>query len=214
MGLDPDSLLTTTRAVRRRLDFERAVPRALVEECLEIALQAPNGSNMNSWRWLAIDDRARIARAAEIYRDAMRDQIAHPSLPYRQDPASMPRHPQLMASARHLAENLHRSPVLVVPLLEGRLEGADLFVSASMWASIIPAIWSFMLALRARGLGSCWTTVHLLREREMAELLGIDASQYTQAGLFPVAWTLGSEFRRAWRRPLREVLSWNGVEAR
>jgi len=196
MHMDPDSLLTTTRAVRRRLDFERPVSRALIEECLEIALQAPNGSNRNHWHWLVIDDRELIAAAAALYRASIEQQIANPSPEYR-DVSGIPRFEQLMGSARYLAENLHRSPALLVPLIDGRTEGADVFVAASLWASVVPAVWSFMLALRARGLGSCWTTVHLLREREMAALLGIDASRYTQAGLFPIAYTRGKEFRRA-----------------
>jgi nitroreductase len=208
MPLSPDELLTTTRAVRRRLDFERPVPRALVEECLEIALQAPNGSNRNAWHWVALDDRERIARIAELYRAAIVDQVAHPAAAFG-DVSSVPGHERLMHSAQYLAENLHRSPVLLVPLIDGRTEGENLFVRASLWASVIPAVWSFMLALRARGLGSVWTTLTLVREAEMAEILAVPRERYTQVGLFPVAYTLGTEFKRAWRQPLSEVLSWN-----
>jgi len=207
-----DRLLTTTRAVRKRLDLERPVPRSVIEECLEIALQAPNGSNRNQWRWIAIDDRQTIAAAAKLYRESIAAQLADPEVKFG-DVSGIRRHDELVSSAQHLADHFHRMPALLVPLIDARLEGESLFVSASLWASVVPAVWSFMLALRARGLGSCWTTVHLMREREMAELLGIDAARYTQVGLFPIAYTLGTDFRRAWRRPLREVLDWNRMRA-
>ena len=112
-------------------------------------------------------------------------------------------------SVQYLRDNMHRAPVLVLPVFAGRPEGAGVFTQASMWGSIIQAGWSFMLALRARGLGSCWTTGHLNREAEMAGLLGIP-DHYTQAGLFPVAYTLGTDFKAAWRKPVAEVLNWNG----
>jgi nitroreductase len=210
--LTPDELLTTTRAVRRRLDFERPVPRALLEECLEIALQAPTGSNLTLWRWLLVDDRERVREAARIYGQAIRDQMAAPDSAFSRA-AEVPGHGRLMESARHLAANLHRSPVLAFPLLEGRVEGASAFVAASLWGSILPAVWSFLLALRARGLGSAWTTVHLLREEQMAALLGIPAERYTQVGLFPVAFTRGTRFRRAQRPPVAEILDWNAFGA-
>jgi nitroreductase len=209
LELDPDALLTTTRTVRKRLDFERAVSRSLIEECLEIAFQAPNGGNMNAWRWIVIDDRGLIERAAEIYNAGLDDYIAglgeggYPG-------ASVPGADGIESSTRYLRENFHRSPALLLPLFAGRTEGADVFVQASLWGSIIQAVWSFMLALRARGLGSAWTTGHLYREREMAELLAIPADRFTQVGLFPIAYTIGTDFKRAWRRPVSEVVGWNG----
>ena len=115
----------------------------------------------------------------------------------------------MSASVMHLRENLERVPVLMIPVFGGRMEGASVFFQASMWGSVVPAVWSFMLALRSRGLGSAWTTIHLHREAEMAQLLGIPKG-YTQAGLFPVAYTLGTDFKPAPRRPVEEVLSWNG----
>jgi nitroreductase len=96
----------------------------------------------------------------------------------------------------------------VLPLVAGRLEGASTFFQASVWGSIIPAVWSLMLSLRSRGLGSAWTTIHLHKQAEMAELLGIPDG-YTQVGLFPVAYTIGTDFGEADRRPVREVSSWN-----
>ena len=185
-----DDILTTTRAVRRRLDLERPVARSLVRECVEIALQAPNGSNLNTWRFVAVDDRDTIARMADIYRGAMNDYVESlgEAVGGRYAGAAMPGFDSIDASVRYLRDNLHRVPVLVLPLLAGRLENAGVFQQASQWGSVIQASWSFMLALRARGLGSSWTTVHLCREREMATLLGIP-SHYTQVALFPVAYT-------------------------
>lgn len=123
--------------------------------------------------------------------------------------ASIPRFAELSRSVDHLRNNIHRSPVLLLPLMAGRTQGVGLFHEASLWGSILQAVWSFMLALRVRGIGSAWTTGHLLREKEMAELLGIPMDRYQQVGLFPVAYTLGTDFRPGWRRPVDEVASWN-----
>lgn len=208
LDLTPDELLTTTRTVRKRLDFDRRVPRNLIEECLEIGFQAPNGGNMNAWRWIVIDDPARVAEAASIYNGGLDDYIAtfgdqgYPG-------AKVPGADRIERSTTHLRENFHRCPALLLPLFAGRIEGAGVFHQASVWGSIIQPVWSFMLALRARGLGSAWTTGHLFREKEMAELLGIPFERYTQVGLFPIAYTIGTDFKRAWRRPVAEVLSWN-----
>lgn len=197
--------------MRRRLDLERAVPRKLVEECLEIALQAPNGSNLNTWRWIAVDDRATVARMAEIYDAALEDYVKSlgSATGASYAGASVPGFERIGASVQHLRDHMREVPVLLLPLFAGRTEGASLFFQASLWGSVVQAVWSFMLALRVRGLGSCWTTGHLWREAEMAQLLGIPREKYTQVGLFPVAFTRGTAFRRAWRRPPAEVLRWN-----
>jgi nitroreductase len=205
--MDLDHALVTTRAVRRRLDLDRPVPRAVVLECLQLALQAPNGSNTQPWRWVVIDDPALREGAAAIYRGAI-DSFANRPGPRDVD-YSTPAAQRIATSVAHLKDNLHRVPVLVVPVVKGRLEGEPLFMQASRWGSILPAVWSFMLALRARGLGSAWTTIHLHREQEMAELLGIPHGEWTQAGLFPVAYTLGSDFHAAPRGQAEDVVSWN-----
>jgi nitroreductase len=211
LDLDPDALLTTTRTVRKRLDFDRPVPRKLIEECLEIAFQAPNGGNMNGWRWIVIDDPALVARAAEIYNGGLDDFIAtFGEAGYAG--AHVPGADRIETSTQHLRDHFHRCPALLLPLLAGRTEGANVFYQASLWGSIVQAVWSFMLALRARGLGSAWTTGHLWREREMAELLDIPMERWTQVGLFPIAYTLGTDFKPAYRRPLSEVVAWNGME--
>jgi nitroreductase len=211
-NLTNDELLTTTRSVRRRLDFDRPVPRPVVEECLEIACQAPNGGNMNLWRWIAVEDRATIEKIARIYADGMDAFIAtFGSEGYAG--ANVEGADAIETSTLYLRENFHRLPVVLVPLVAGRTDtGSELsnvFYQASIWGSVIQAVWSFMLALRARGLGSAWTTAHLWREEELADLLGIPHQIYMQVGLFPVAYTVGTEFKPARRRPLSEVLTWD-----
>jgi nitroreductase len=211
--LTHDELLTTTRAVRKRLDFDRAVSRTVVEECLELACQAPNGGNMNTWRWIAIEDRGTMSEVARIYRQGMDDYIAtFGDQGYAG--THVPGADRIETSTYHLRENLHRTPVMLVPLVAGRTDGpgSNAFYQASTWGSIIQAVWSFMLALRSRGLGSAWTTAHLWRERELSDLLGIPHDRYMQVGLFPVAYTLGTDFRPAHRAPLSEVLSWDRFE--
>jgi nitroreductase len=205
--MDLDHALTTTRAVRRRLDLDRPVPREVVLECLALAMQAPNGSNTQPWRWVVVDDAATRARAADIYRAAIADVSAGSTTRSFDD--STPSGKRLAASVTHLQAHLQDVPVLVVPLVRARFEGQPLYFQAARWGSILPAVWSFMLALRARGLGSTWTTIHLAREREMAELLGVPHDEWTQAGLFPVAYTVGTDFRPAERGRVEDVVAWN-----
>ena len=209
--MELDQALTTTRTVRKRLDLTRPVERSVVEECLSLALQAPNGSNRQLWRWILIDDPDLRSKVAGIYRAGLDGYAASgvsADKPVVADPSS-PEVIRMSASVMHLRDHLEQVPVLVLPLLAGRVEDASVFFQASMWGSVIPAVWSFMLALRARGMGSAWTTIHLHQEAEMAELLGIPPV-YTQVGLFPVAYTIGTDFGPASRRPLGEVASWNG----
>jgi len=205
--MDLDHALATTRAVRRRLDLDRPVPRDVVLECLELAMQAPNGSNTQPWRWIVIDDPETKAAAAGIYRASMDSFAGRPGP--REVDYTTPSAQRIAGSVAYLRENLHRVPVLVVPVIRGRFETDALFMQASRWGSILPAVWSFMLALRGRGLGSAWTTIHLHREQEMAELLGIPNTEWTQAGLFPVAYTVGTEFAPAPRGRVEDVVCWN-----
>lgn len=209
LALSTDEVLATTRAVRKRLDVTRLVPREVLEECLELALQAPNGANRNEWRWLIVDDRATVAKLAYEYRVAagLVDEIAVPSRSYFS--GRIPGEERLLESALALPEKLPDMPAILIPLMPGRPEGRSAAEQAAMWGSIIPAVWSFLLALRSRGLGSCWTTVTLGREREIAEILGIPNADYTQVGMFPIAYTIGTDFKPAWRRPLAEVLGYN-----
>lgn len=215
LDLTPDEVLTTTRTVRKRLDFDKPVDRSVIEACLEIAFQAPNGSNMNNWHWVVVDDPATVREVARIYNEGLDAYIATlgDAVGENYMGAVIPRYEKLGESTQYLRDHIHESPALLLPLMGGRTDGANIFFQASTWGSIVQAIWSFMLALRARGLGSAWTTGHLFREKEMAELLSIPFDRYTQTGLFPIAYTVGTDFRKAWRKPVDEVVSWNGFPA-
>jgi nitroreductase len=208
LDLSPTQLLTTTRAVRRRLDLERPVERATVETCLHLAFQAPNGSDQQTWGWVLVDDRATRQAMAEIYRAALRDFVDRPRGDRDRRPADTPKQRRMTESVMHLHEHLHEVPVLLVPTFHGRVEDRGVFWQASRWGSIAPAVWSLMLALRLHGLGSAWTTLHLLREQEMADLLGIPGTE-TQAGLFPVAYTRGTDFKVADRSLSGSRIRWN-----
>lgn len=210
LGLGADEALTTTRAVRKRLDFERPVSVAVIRECLEIALQAPSGSNKQSWHFLVVNDEEQRAAVAEVYRKAFADyrsSSTNSARLFADDPQRQAAGQRVYDSAAYLADNLHRVPVLLVPVHEGRCdELATAHRQANYWAGIIPAVWSFMVAARERGLGTAWTTMHLRYEDEVAAILGIPSDEYTQAALVPVAYSLGTEFRPGPRQPLDEVL--------
>ena len=209
LNLSVDDVLTTTRSVRKRLDFETPVSREVLMECLELALQAPTGSNAQGWQWIFVEDAEKKKALADIYRANATSYLALPK-PER----GGIRDEQIdavMNSAKYLAEHLQDAPVLMVPCLEGRVDGAPSGKTASFWGSLLPAVWSFMLALRSRGLGSAWTTLHLLGdgEKQAAELLGIPFDKYSQGGLFPIAYTKGTDFRPAKRLPAEQLTHWD-----
>src|SRR6201747_1491954 len=203
-----DELLSTTRAVRKRLDLTRPVGREAILECIRLAMQAPTASNPQDWRWVVIPDPAKRAAIADIYRRIGAEYLAQAAAT-----ASDPQTQRVYRSAQGLTETLAQVPVHVIPCLTQPIDDSNRLVAASAWASIIPAGWSFLLALRSRGLGSVWTTMHLAKEREVAELLGIPDT-VTQAALFPVAYTIGTDFRPASRPPAETVTFWNGWEER
>ncbi len=210
LNLSADEVLTTTRSVRKRLDLEKPVPREVLIECLEIALQAPTGSNAQGWQWVFVEDAEKKKALAEIYRTA-----ATPYLDQEKPTRGDLRDEQIgsvMSSAKYLNDHLHEVPVMLIPCLEGRPDGAPAGRSASHWASLHPAVWSFMLALRSRGLGSAWTSLHLIGdgEKRAADVLGIPFEKYSQGGLFPIAYTKGTDFRRAKRLPAEQFVHWNG----
>jgi len=198
-----DELLTTTRAVRKRLDLTRPVGRDVILECIRLAMQAPTASNAQDWRWMVVTDADKRAAIADIYRS-----IGAQYLAYATETASDPQTRRVYESAMSLTDTLAQVPVHVIPCLDQRIDGAVPGVAAAAWASIIPAGWSFLLALRSRGLGSVWTTMHLFKEQEVAEVLGIPAT-VTQAALFPVAYTIGTDFRPAARPPAETITFWN-----
>ena len=188
-----DALLSTTRAVRRRLDLEREVPDDVLRRCIELAEQAPSGGNITSRRWLIIRDPEVKAQLAKLYRAAGGDGIIERAEQLRGTGSSEER---VAVSAAHLAANLERVPVLVLVTMWGVHDGSG---RPGLFDSVIQASWSFSLALRARGLGSAWTTIHLSRAREIAELLAIPDG-VTQIVLLPVGWTIGTDFKPAARR--------------
>ncbi len=203
-----DRVLTTTRAARRRLDLGRPVPRELLLECLEVALQAPTGSNRQGWQFVLVSDPDRKRAVAEHYRRSWYAYAARPRPAYPEGDPRGARMDRVVRSARYLADHMAEAPWLVIPCLEGRLAaGASTAEQASFWGSILPAFWSFMLAARARGLGTAWTTLHLVYERDVAEILGIPYDRYTQAGLSPVAYLRG-EPGAALRIPASQVAHW------
>ncbi len=200
---ETDRLLSTTRSVRRRLDLDRPVDPEVILECLRIAVQAPTASNGQGWRWLVVTDAEKRAELARLYAEGGAD--------YLKSAAAREMDPQtrrVYESAIHLADVLGRVPVHVIACLEGRADNLPNILSASMYGSIIPAAWSFMLALRSRGLGSAWTTMHLLKEKEAAELLGIPEN-ITQVALLPVAYTVGDDFKPAERPPIETITYWD-----
>jgi len=208
LDLDPDQLLTTTRSVRKRLDFERPVERAVIEECLDVALQAPTGSNRQGWHWVFVTDPDKKQFIADRYNDTFRMYVQQPGAEYKEGDSRGERADLVRDSATYLADHLHEVPVMMIPCHWGRIDGADATTQAGYWGSILPAVWSFMLALRARGLGSAWTTLHLPKEREVADLLGIPYDRVMQAGLFPIAYTKGTDFKPAPREPASTVSHW------
>ncbi|KUI45170.1 nitroreductase [Mycobacterium sp. IS-1590] len=211
LNLSVDEVLTTTRSVRKRLDFDKPVPREVLLECLEIAIQAPTGSNSQAWQWMFVDDPEKKKALADIYRTSWKLYRTMPEPEYAEGDSRGERRQAVVSSAEYLAENMEKSPWLLIPCLEGRVDGVPGAVSASFWGSLLPAAWSYMLALRSRGLGSAWTTLHLLGEgeKQAADLLGIPYDQYSQGGLFPVAYTKGTDFRPAKRLPVEQVAHFN-----
>jgi nitroreductase len=207
-----DRLLTTTRAVRRRLDFERPVEREVVLDCLRVALQAPSGGNSQPWRWLVIDDPDVRAALGDLYREGYGPYIEMQKAAVRE--AGGDDDSAIIRSSDYLAEHLHEAPIHVIPCLLDRLpERPSPADTAGFYGSILPAVWSFQLALRSRGLGSAFTTLHLLHEREAAELLEIPDT-VTMAALLPVAYTTGGDFRPADRKPVEAVTYWNAWKRR
>ncbi len=210
LNLTADEVLTTTRSVRKRLDFDKPVDRATVEECLEIATQAPTGSNSQGWHWVVIEDPELRKAVCAVYQRNFRQYAldARCGVPARRQPRRAPgAGPRLgdlpvgqLRQGADAADPVHLGPA------HRRSPRRPAF-----WGSLLPAVWSFMLALRERGMGSAWTTIHLMNdgEREVAELLGIPYDKVSQGGLFPIAYTIGTDFKLAKREPLAKVLHWD-----
>ena len=201
-----DYILETTRSVRKRLDLKRPVDRATVERCLEIAIQAPTGSNRQGWKWLIVTDAEKKAKIGEYYKQSWYAYagVAPRSAPGDEPSAQMQR---VISSARYLADHMHEAPMMIFPCVAGRANDASPAANAGLYGSIIPAAWSLMLALRARGIGSAWTTLHLSYEKECNEILGIPAD-VTTAALLPAAYFTGETFKKAERVPAKALTYW------
>ena len=212
LSLTPDELLSTTRSVRKRLDLSRPVEREVIEECLLLAQQAPTGGNRQNWHFVVVTDAERRAALAELYRGGAEAYFARPDSPANaayDDPARAAQQARVFDSARYLVDHMHEVPVHVVACIEGRTDGKSLVAQAGPWGSIAPAVWSFMLAARAHGLGTVWTTFHLLFEEEAAHLLHIPFERVMQVALVPVAYTVGTDFKPAPREPLERMAHWD-----
>ncbi len=216
-----DHVLTTTRSVKKRLDFSRPVDPEVIQRCIEIALQSPTGVNSQGWYFLVVTDPDKRLALGEVYRRAMRDYVEFQNQQPPQYPTDSLRAGQwqrMLDASMYLNERVHEAPVHIIPCINTRVKDYPLlfqsptpssFYHASLYGSILPAAWSLMLALRARGLGSAWTTVHLVYEKEAAEILDIPDT-ILQAALLPVAHFTGDDFRPAKRLPVEEVTYWNG----
>ncbi len=214
LNLTPDELLTTTRSVRKRLDFSRPVEPALIRECLELAVQAPTGGNRQTWHFVVVTDAQQRQALGDIYRRGFASYLQQTLSDSTSVIRSLTREQRVTLkkvrdSSQYLADHMHEVPVLVLPCVNGRVEGLPNVAQAGIWDSILPAVWSFMLAARARGPGTCWTTVHLSYEQEAAEVLDIPYEKITQAALIPLAHTLGTDFKSAPRIPLDTIVHWD-----
>jgi nitroreductase len=206
-----DRLLTTTRSVRKRLDLRRPVPPELIERCIEIALQSPTGSNTQGWHFVVVTDADKRAGLGRLYKrgfDLYRSGQLSGSPEFAPGDPRAAQLERIIDSATYLSEHLHEVPVHVIPCVEGRIEQAGPLAQASVYGSILPAAWSFMLAARARGLGSAWTTLHIMFEQEAAGILGLPPT-ITQAALLPVAYYTGTGFKPATRLPAAQQTHWN-----
>ena len=206
-----DHLLRTTRSVRKRLDFSRPVEPEVLETCIDLALQAPTGSNQQGWSVVVVTDPDKRKALADLYREGMEAYASmreSEGFSFPEDDPRGEQMPRVLDSAMYLAANLEKAPAMVLFCIDGRVEEAGAFAQASVYGSILPAAWSFMLAGRARGLGMAWTTLHLAHERRASELLGLPES-VTQAVLFPVAYFTGDGFKPAKRIPAKGLTHWN-----
>ena len=210
-----DHLLTTTRSVKKRLDFTRPVEPEVIERCIEIALYSPTGGNYQGWHFVVVTDPEKRLALADIYRRG-REAVAHEPPRWREGDMRTLQHQRMMDVSDYLHEHFQEVPAHVIACTEVEMEGVgrvyppqhQSFHNASLYGSILPAAWSIMLALRARGLGSAWTTAHLVYEKETAQLLGIP-DHVMQAALLPIAYFTGTDFKATKRRPVQEVTHWN-----
>ena len=213
LPLTPDELLSTTRAVRKRLDCSRPVPDELVRECVELAMQSPSGSNNMTMQFVVVRDPAKRAAIGEVYRQCYGiyrslDGIYIGSIDKGEAQAN-DQQARSTTSADHLGDHMGEAPVLVIACTAGRADGLPAMMASSMFGNVLPAMWSFMLAARARGLGTCWTTIHLMMEQQIADIVGIPFDSVQQVCLSPLAFTTGTDFKPATRPAADSIIHWD-----
>ena len=206
LGLTVDEVLSTTRTVRKRLDFDRPVERSVLLECLEAALQSPTGGNRQNWQWLLVTDPDKRGALADIYRKGW--------VIYSRGADRAPGMERLVESSQYLADNFHRVPAMLIPCMPRVPQRAPHFWHASQYGSILPGVWSFMLAARERGLGTAWTTIHLMNEEEAAAVLEIPYDKVMQCALVTIGYSIGTDFKPGKRIDLEDILHWDAWNQR
>lgn len=213
LDLSNDELLTTTRAVRKRLDHSRPVDDADIRDCVRIAMQSPSGSNNMTMQFVVVKDEAKRVAIGEIYAtcfDMYRHSPVYAGVLEKDTDAEQAQQDRVTNSAEFLAETMGRAPVLVIACTKaGRVDGGSAMKAASMMGNVLPAMWSFMLAARSRGLGTAWTTVGLMMEREIADVVGIPFDEVQQVCLSPLAHTTGTDFKQAMRPDPDSIIHWD-----
>lgn len=214
LPLDPDALLSTTRAVRKRLDFTRPVPDELIRECVDLAMQSPSGSNNMTMQFVVVRDEATRKAIGDVYRQCYAIYTQLDGVYIRSidkgGEAENAQQARSADSADYLGEHMGEAPALVIACTAaGRVDNTPAMIATSLLGNVMPAMWSFMLAARARGLGTCWTTVHLFMEQQVAEILGIPFESVQQVCLSPVAYTVGTDFKPATRPPADSIIHWD-----
>jgi nitroreductase len=209
--MDAQTCLTTTRSVRKRMDFDRPIPRELILECIEVAVQAPTGSNRQGWHFVIVTDAEKKKVIGDLYRQSWAAYSGSRGPRYAENDVRREQMPRIVSSSQYLADRMHEVPVMVIPCIHGRVDvpGVTNLEIAGLYGSILPAAWSFMLAARDRDLVTAWTTLHLKYEKEAAELLGIPYEHTTQAALITVGFHTGGEFKPAERIPLEPIVHWD-----
>ncbi len=212
LDLSVDDVLNTTRAVRKRLDFSRPVHDDVIRECVATAMQAPSGSNLMTMQFVVIKDAEKRQAIGEVYRQCWAIYSSMPTFAgaiKKQGESEQAQQDRVVDSATYLAEHMAQAPALVLGCTAGRVDGAPAMMSASAMGNILPGMWSFMLAARARGLGTAWTTISLMMEKEVAEIVGIPFDEIQQACLTPLAYTVGTDFKRAMRPDPDTIIHWD-----
>lgn len=213
LDLTPDQLLHTTRAVRKRLDFTKPVDDDVIRECVAAAMQAPSGSNNMTMRFVVVKDAAKRAAIGDIYRQCF---DIYKTLPgvyagsiEKESEVEQAQQRRVVDSALYLADHMGEAPALVIACTAGRLDAAPAMMAVSSMGNLLPGMWSFMLAARARGLGTAWTTVGLMMEQAIADVVGIPFAEVQQACLTPLAYTIGTDFKPALRPEPDTIIHWD-----